>query len=253
MMDCLTFRRQLLEDPTRHDPALGDHQHHCPACAGFARSLRADEARLHDALNVPPPAALAERIQLSVSLDVPPIRRSNRRWLAVAASGLLAIGAASWGWLHFSHPYQDLSLERSVMHHVADEVAHLYEPGPAPTDDLQQVFARFGASVSPDELGRVNFAGICAMRGGNGVHLVVQGEQGPVTVFFMPGEKAREELTLHSARFAGLIEPTTWGSIAVVGEQGENLRPVLQRVRQAVRWPSDRLSGLSTLNVSPLG
>lgn len=251
-MDCLTFRRQLLEDPTRHDGALSTHEAGCTACAGFARGLRADEARLRAALDVEPPAGLADRIQLTISLGDTPARPiAGRRWLAVAASGVLAVSAAALGWVHFNKPYEDLSLERSVLHHVKDEVAHLHAAGPAATGDLQQVFASFGASVDPNAIGQVNFAGICAMRSNNGVHLVLRGEQGPVTVFFMPGEQATEVLQLQSERFAGLIEPTQWGSIAVVGEQGEKLMPVLNRVRHAVSWPSDRISGHPRLDASP--
>jgi len=241
-MDCLTFRRQLLEDPSRKDAALLNHQAACAACAGFARSLHADEAKLRDMLNIDPPSELAERIQLAVSFGPEPAKTSPSRWLAIAASGLLVIGAATLGWLNFHKPYEDLSLERSVLHHVADETRHLYDPGPADDNELRNVFARFGATVSRDELGQVNFAGICMMRRDKGVHLVLRGEHGPVTVFFMPGEQITKPMELGSERFAGMIEPTAWGSIAVVGEQGEELAPVLARVRHAVAWPSAQIS-----------
>jgi hypothetical protein len=241
-MDCLTFRRQLLEDPSREDAVLASHEASCAPCAVFARSLRADEAKLHDLLNIDPPSELAERIQLAVSFGPEPARTSPSRWLAIAASGLLVVSAATLGWLNFHKPYEELSLERSVLHHVADETRHLYDPGPADDDKLHDVFARFGASVRKEDLGQVSFAGICMMRRDKGVHLVLRGEHGPVTVFFMPGEQASKPMELGSERFAGIIEPTTWGSIAVVGEQGEKLAPVLARVRQAVSWPSTQIS-----------
>jgi len=246
-MDCLTFRRQLLEDPSRKDAALADHQADCPPCAGFARSLRADEAKLSAMLNLEPPSELAERIQLAVSFGPKPARVSTRGWMAIAASGLLVVGAATLGWLNFHKPYEDLSLERSVLHHVADETSHLYAAGPADSSDVRKVFARFGASVSESNLGQVSFAGICMMRRSEGVHLVLRGEQGPVTVFFMPGEQTAKALALDSGRFAGMIEPTTWGSIAVVGEQGEKLAPVLARVRHAVAWSSAQVSQVVNL------
>jgi hypothetical protein len=125
---------------------------------------------------------------------------------------------------------------------VQDETRHLYAAGPADAGDLHGVFERFGAKISEQSLGKVNFAGICMMRRNRGVHLVLRGEMGPVTVFFMPGERATKPMKLDSERFAGVIEPTTWGSIAVVGEQGEELMPVLHRVRQAVSWPAERIS-----------
>jgi hypothetical protein len=244
-MDCLTFRRQMLEDPSRSDAVLAEHEAGCPSCAAFARSLRADEAKLQAALQVPTPPELAERIQLAVSFGASRARRRTQRWLSIAAAGLLAVAAGTLGWLHFDKPYEGLTLERSVLHHVADEARHLYDPGPADSEDLHAVFERFGAKVSEQVLGQVNFAGICMMRRNRGVHLVMRGEQGPVTVFFMPGEHTERVLPVESERFAGVIEPTEWGSIAVVGERGEPLEPVLQRVRQAVSWPAARISLVS--------
>lgn len=244
-MDCLTFRRQLLEDPSRKERALLAHEAGCSACAGFAAKVRADEAKLAEALNIEPPAELVERIQLAVSFGEAPERKPTRPWLAIAASAVLAVTAATLGWVQYQHRYEDLSLERSVLHHVADEISHLYEPGPAEPDQLRRVFARFGARVSEDAMGQVSFAGICMMRRNNGVHLVMRGQQGPVTVFFMPGEHTTDMLKLDTERFAGMIEPTTWGSIAVVGEQGEELAPVLARVRQAVAWPAARIGLLA--------
>lgn len=242
-MDCLTFRRQMLEDPRRQDEAMRDHEATCRQCAGFARSLRADEALLQDTLNIAPPPELAERIQLAISFGEVKKRRPTAWWLSVAAAGLIAVAAGTMGWLtYFYKPYEDLSLERSVLNHVQDETRHLYAAGPADNSDLRGVFARFGAEVSEQALGNVNFAGICMMRRNRGVHLVLRGEMGPVTVFFMPGEMTSKPMAVDSPRFAGVIEPTDWGSIAVVGEQGESLMPVLQRVRQAVRWPAERVS-----------
>lgn len=242
-MDCLTFRRQMLEDPSRSDADMATHEAGCAGCAGFAHTLRADEAKLHDVLNIAPPAELVDRIQLALAFGPPPTRRHTTRWLSLAASLLLVAAAGSLGWLHFyGKPYADLSLERSVLNHVADETRHLYDPGPADPHALQAVFERFGANIDEQALGTVNFAGICMMRRNRGVHLVLRGQMGPVTVFFMPGEMTNKPMTLGSERFAGVIEPTRWGSIAVVGEPGEQLQPVLQRVRQAVRWPTERIS-----------
>jgi hypothetical protein len=240
-MDCLTFRRQMLEDPSRSDADLAAHEAGCAPCAGFAHSLRDHEAKLSDILNIAPPPELTERIQLAVSFGPAPRRVGH--WLGIAAAGLVAIAAGTLTWLnYYGKPYEQLSLERSVLHHVADETRHLYDPGPAEVPHVDKVFGRFGAKVNEQMLGQVNFAGICMMRRNRGVHLVLRGEMGPVTVFFMPGEMAHKPMSLSSERFAGVIEPTQWGSIAVVGEPGESLQPVLQRVRHAVRWPAEQVS-----------
>ena len=70
------------------------------------------------------------------------------------------------------------------------------------------------------------------------VHLVLPGQVGPVTVFFMPGEMADATVPVDSTRFQGEIVPTAWGSIAVVGETGEALEGLGERLVTAVRWPA---------------
>ena len=62
------------------------------------------------------------------------------------------------------------------------------------------------------------------------------GRMGPVTVFFMPGEMADTMMPVASARFNGEIIATHWGSIAVVGEAGESVDGLGERLAAAVRW-----------------
>jgi hypothetical protein len=67
-------------------------------------------------------------------------------------------------------------------------------------------------------------------------------------VFFMPGEMTAEVVEVESERFSGRILPTAWGSIAVVGETGEALEGLGERLVTAVRWPTPHgLSGLGAL------
>ena len=118
---------------------------------------------------------------------------------------------------------------------------------PVSAGRIERVFARFGAELAGD-IGQVNFAAECLMRARNGVHLVLPGKMGPITVFYMPGEMTDGVLPIDSARFAGEIVPTRWGSIAVVGENGELLEGIGDRLAAAVRWPSAQVadSGLVT-------
>ncbi|MGB5468264.1 MAG: DUF3379 family protein, partial [Sedimenticolaceae bacterium] len=112
---------------------------------------------------------------------------------------------------------------------------------------VERVFERFGAEVAGD-IGPVNFAAECLMRKRNGVHLVVPGKMGAITVFFMPGEMTTEVVEVKSERFNGQILPTPWGSIAVVGETGEALDGLGERLVTAVRWPTPQaLSGSGVL------
>jgi len=142
------------------------------------------------------------------------------------------------------------TLAQSVLYHIDDEASHLHTAQPLSSERVRGVFARFGAELA-EEIGPVHFAAECLMRERNGVHLVMPGKMGPITVFFMPGEMTGTEVPVDSARFAGRIIPTGWGSIAVVGENGEPLQGLGERLAAAVHWPQaagDR-SGLAGIGV----
>lgn len=235
-MNCLDFRRRMLADPFTADEDLQAHEAACADCGPFARELRAQEVQLRALLQqVAPPPGMAERIQLAARFE----RRSAwqlRWWYGAAAALVLAVGFGMLSLWTTSIERGGVTLAQSVVYHIEDEASHLHESQPVPAARLASVFARFGAELTAD-IGRVNFAAECLMRQRNGVHLVLPGRMGPVTVFFMPGEMAGAELPVRSARFAGHIVPTPWGSIAVVGESGESLEGLGERLAGAVYWP----------------
>lgn len=235
-MNCLDFRRRMLADPFAGDDDLQAHEAACPDCAPFARELRAQEVRLRGLLQeVTPPAGMAERIQLSARFEQRSARQ-QRWWYGAAAALMLAVGLGILSLWTTSIERSGVTLAQSVIYHIEDEASHLRESRPVPVARVEAVFARFGAELAAD-IGPVNFAAECLMRHRNGVHLVLPGQRGPVTVFFMPGEMTQDELAVSSARFAGRILPTRWGSIAVVGEDGEQLDGLGERLAGAVRWP----------------
>lgn len=237
-MNCLDFRRRLMSDPFEHDAALAGHEDECAACAGFARELRAGEVRLRALLNdVEPPPGMAERIQLAARFE----QRSEQRrrwWYAAAASVLMAISVSMVSLWNTSAERSGLALAQSVIHHIEDEAAHLHEAGLESAARVDGVFGRFGAQLAGD-IGPVLFAAECLMRQRNGVHLVLPGKKGAITAFFMPGEMTTDTLAVQSDRFQGRILPTAWGSIAVVGESGEALDGIGERLATAVKWPAN--------------
>ena len=126
-MDCLTFRRKLLEDPTRRDTDLQAHEDDCENCADFARRTRSQEARLRALLNeVLPPPELAERIQLAASFEKPSVPRT-RHWFAATASVLLVVATVSIGLMVSPLERRAMSLAGSVLDHMHDEIHHLHE------------------------------------------------------------------------------------------------------------------------------
>lgn len=240
-MNCLEFRRRMLSDPMQQDGELREHEATCSECGPFARRLRADELRLRAILtDVAVPDGLAERVRLAARFE----RRAERRrfgWYAAAAGVLLVVGASLVSLWTTALERGQQTLAQAVINHIEDESSHLRAAGPVPMARVKWVFRRFGAELAGD-IGQVNFAAECLMRRRNGVHLVMPGRMGPVTAFFMPGEMTEHTIAVRSERFVGHIVPTSWGSIAVVGEQGESLQGLGERLAAVVRWPGGSVS-----------
>lgn len=235
-MDCVTFRRRLLEDPLRNEAAFLAHEQACEGCAEHARRVRASEIKMRALLHVAPPPELAERIQLAANLDSPGAQ-PRRRWLQLAAGFAMLASALTIGWFISPADRYTFTLADSVLNHIHDEAHHLREVGPVTPNQVGTLFARYGAHLT-GELGEVNFAAHCLMRKKTGVHLVMPGNYGPITVLFMPEETLSEPIQVGDTRFAGYVQPTAWGSIAVVGEVGERLNGFADRLLRRVIWPA---------------
>lgn len=235
-MNCLEFRRRLLEDPFDNDEELLKHEQQCQNCESFAVEVRAQEVQIRNTLkSIEPPPDMVDRILFETKFDEKP-SLPQKIWFAAAASIMLTVAVSIISLMSTSWDRSNVALAQSVLHHIDDESHHLREIGPVKASNVKYLFNRFGADVTGD-LGIINFAAECLMRQHTGVHLILPGKEGPITVFFMPGESAESEVTVNSERFQGEILPTSWGSVAVVGEQGENIDGIAEKMLAATHWP----------------
>jgi len=203
-MHCLEFRRRLLEDPYQNSKELLEHEASCPECATYSGKIRKQEASLRALLNSPaPPPELAENIRRGVRLE----SRTDvvrQVWFGAAASVLLVVGASMFSLFSAHYQREHMPLAQNVLFHINDEARHLHEPGPVSTQRVHAVLARFGAELGGD-IGQIRFVAECVMRNRTGVHLIINGQQGPVTVFLMPGEQIPAVMPVASDRLQGEI------------------------------------------------
>ncbi len=241
-MNCLQFRRKLLEDPRNQDPDFRQHGRDCATCQREFERVQAFEASLREAVHIEPPAGLEERILRAQRLESSPIEPAGpaatprRYWPAIAAGIVMLFGAAllyERGWRETPHAPQ--GLETTVLNHIQDELPHLHEVRDVPQQRLAKLIAQLGGELKTP-LRHVNFAGKCQMRKYPGAHLVLAGERGPVTVLIMPGEEIPAGRRFHSERFDGELIPIDNGSVAVVGERNEDIDRIAHRVAQSIRW-----------------
>lgn len=250
-MNCLEFRRMTLAEPDCRDPAYLQHRHDCAACRAYAEGSAGFEQSLRDAMRVEVPSDLLSTIKLGqaiaveqgVSTDDVEGRRStvfgfisrlgHRQRLAMAASVLVVLVAGFLGVQGLKPETQ--SFPDEVIAHIENELNHLNEPGEVDAAKLALLMKGVGGSIR-EPIGRVSYAGRCVIRKQQGLHMVMDGKRGPVTVFYVPGEKPGDTRRFSADGYQGELVEAGAGSLAVVGAQGEPLAPIISRLDQAIAW-----------------
>lgn len=228
-MNCLEFRRRCVAEPGSQDAELLRHKRGCPRCAEFMANIAQFDKRVTEALYVAAPSNLASRIILRQSLYARQARR--RRVYALVASVLLVAGLSIGVMVNTRTP----PVERAVLARINAVPESLLAKQQIPSTELVRVLRTLGGELNRD-LGKVNYASIYYVRNHECGHLVITGAQGPVTVLLMPGVYSDGRQSLQTARFNGVIVPTANGSMAIVGEKGEALAEIEQRMRSAITW-----------------
>ncbi len=226
-MNCLEFRRLVGAEPSISDASLAAHRQECPACSRYQDELQAMDGMIVRALAVdaarirrPDPAALPAKAT-----------RSRPRWLALAASIVISVSVGLVLVFGSSQP----SLAREVIGHVAHEPQAMTSTVPISPGDLAGVLDPSGTRLRPG-LGDVTFAARCVFEGRVVPHLVVRMPQGPVTVLLLRHRNISAPVRLAEQGYTGVVLPAPHGSIAVVGQDQQNLDEIARQVFAAVDW-----------------
>lgn len=231
-MNCLEFRHHCVAAPRNRGSALLHHRRECPRCAKFAAGVWQFDQRVAEALRVEVPPDLAARIILRQSIHRGGTRKGQRtRLYALAASMLVTVGLTA-GLLMMTRPPP---LDRAVVARINAVPEALVARQDISDEKLSRVLDTLGGELKGN-IGKVNYASIYYVHDHACGHLVVTGAKRPVTILLMPGIYVEHRRAIHSPRFLGVIVPTANGSMAIVGEQGENLHAIEQRMRSAVTW-----------------
>lgn len=215
-MNCLDVRRLLWTNPVADDVAVKQHLTDCPGCAQFATELERQDAVLQEALNIPVPPHLAERILLSTRPH-----RTRRSGYAIAASVLLAVAlgmSSQFGVFRSASP----DWSEVVLAHVLNERNTLESKERIPLEKLNSELQRFGLIVQGNP-GTVRYLDRCDMPGGKGLHVVLETPQRGVLTLIIPPGNAQNDTVISSrdgfssrlvpvhGRVVGLVIPESQG------------------------------------------
>ena len=233
MMDHTRYRAAVMADPRDPDAELRAHREACPECRAYTEQLLKFDARIERALRVAMPAAA----------EVLPFARKSRsftgarRWLAVAASVLLAAAIAGGVWLTLPQR----SLAAAVVAHMAGEPeawqrTDIAVDAPA----LEHALKDSNLRLKPGA-GIVSYATSCPFRGHRVPHLVVQTPAGPVTVMVLVHEPLRKSMQFDEQGYRGTLVPVPGhGSLAVLmqdsGITSAEVARIAAQVDDAIVW-----------------
>ena len=233
-MNCKEYREAVAVDPSFDGG--GEHVSGCTPCRAYRDEMMALDLRIAQALALPvPELEMPELPEIDTDNVVAlPVRRRLPGVARYAIAATVVI-AAFLSFRIFNTP---------VYPSLADEIiAHLdHEPyslrvtdEPVSDRRLNRIVPASVATMNHDA-GLITYAQSCVINGNRIPHLVLQGKNGPVTILLMPDEEVDAAVELEGESINGVILPVGKGSIAIIGEEDENLSPIQENLLNSVSW-----------------
>ena len=213
-MNHLDFRRRIATEPMSHDADLLAHRDSCPECMAVWQRAQRFEHVLGEAMAVPVPQGLAERILLAQATAE---RRRDgfrrRTWLAMAASAVFAVAIGGFGW-----NYADAhSLPAMAVAHMPYEMNSLAMTTPVAGQDIEAGFAGRGVRLRGPMPADVTYVHECMVGGEAAVHLVTRaGTDKPVVALYIPGRKGDNRSDFSRGGWKGRDVPMAGGTLVLL-------------------------------------
>jgi hypothetical protein len=237
-MNFSEFKTKLGTEPRNRDPEMLQALDSGEEFRQAADEADRFETKLENALLVAAPENLLDDI-LAIP-GQPPIAQpqspKRSRWMpfAVAASLLVAIAAAGTAW---KQSRQWDSVEAYLAEHYQKDGAALLQRASNGIDagEIQKVMAALNAETGEALANRISFIKFCPTPGGRGAHMVVDTEQGPVTVIFMPTTRVKDHEMVEFGDMHALLVALPSGSAAIIGGMDQPLAALDSVVRNSIQ------------------
>jgi len=228
-MNFSEFKRKLGIEPRGSDPEFLRARRSAPEFEEAAREADRFEDSLENAVRIPVPGDLLNQI-LSISQN-PPMPEKGRRWvsLAMAATVLVAIGVAGLVW-NINHSWD--SVEEYVAEHYRHDNTRL--PAAGSLEDIQDLFAGLDVEAMPALTGIVGVIKYCPTPDGKGVHMILNTENGPVTIIYMPDTPVIDGEMFAFDGVEALLVTLERGSAAIIGPNSQVVSDLYAFVQNSI-------------------
>lgn len=232
-MDELEFRRQAYGEPQSQDPDFQRAMNAAPGRDSFVAELKSLDAKLERAMRVPVPEGLSEKLILRQQLNQHQQLKRKMGFLMALAASVAFIAGVSFSMLRLA----PVDLGEHALAHVYHESRALAANQAV---DYHSVNAQLASLSNLDgahftqQPGLVYFTAYCDFQGVKSLHLVMQGEQGKVTLFIVPVEQRMVlEEAFADTKYQGMGFRSGDAFVILVGEQQADLNYVKQEIKQS--------------------
>ena len=203
-MNCLDYRRALLGGTGESD-AMRVHRLQCAPCAAEWAEHCAFEVALREALQVAVPVGFAARMAQAQGAR-------RRRFLAIAATALVAAGTGGYAWLARQDP-----LALAGIDFVMKEEAKSIMMGAIPRSEAEAELAGTLPVERMERIGQVKHVRPCPFNGQTAIHVVLVVPQGKVTLLVMANSTVRRARHAEKEGLHAAVVGMKRGSVGIIG------------------------------------
>ena len=220
-MKCHEVQTLLGAEPQSRQAEMLEHVNTCAECSDYREQMLRMDDLIRRALTVP----------VEVPVKAQPIRTPRFGGWQIAASLLASIALAGSLWIATT---QNSLAEQLIKHAEHESFALVRTDQRIDAEDVEAVLSQSGIHLK--DQAEVSFAETCDLGRHRVPHLVVQTDEGPVTVLILAHEDSRQTTEeINERGYEGVIVPAPRGVIAVLGKDVP-VKMAAQKVLGAVEY-----------------
>ncbi|WP_395341677.1 DUF3379 family protein [Ningiella sp. W23] len=231
-MDEITFRRTIYADPYTQDPEVVEAAKQDPKKQAFWEEIRAMEASLEQAMDVPVPDDLADKLILRQSMKDYKEQKQRRPWyFAMAASvvlaSLLTVGVVT---------QSDSDLTADVFAHMSHVEYEVKGDSPVDLAMVNDKLATYNGSVE-EGMGDIVSANYCYLDSIKSLHLIIKGENGLSSLFVLPSQITETvDESFSNEQYSGASFFLESAKVIVVGEDSEQVTSLKEKAQRLLSF-----------------
>lgn len=235
-MDDLQFRRAIYADPNSQDADVISAKKQDANKHKFAQDISQLDEKIKQALEVPVPDDLVNKLILRQTMATHQIQKRKKRiHLAIAASVAVFCGLLL-NFMQFSSAYNNLG-DYALAHVYHEENAF---DNNATTQisltSLNDKMAAFKGNFTKS-VGKLISADYCRFDGMKSLHLVYQGKTSPVTVFVVPkNEQLSFSESFEDTQYTGGSLSFNNSNVIIVADKNESIAQWQADINSTITW-----------------